>query len=63
MKPQNIQIPRALYRAMRDAIRMVERDSRRDDRVLHDETIEKVKSANDDLTEYQDARWDSGGGA
>lgn len=54
--PKNIQIPRALYRQMRDAIRAGARDTRRDDRALHDETRKLLQDANDAVSDFQDER-------
>lgn len=55
-KTQNILIPRSLYRQMREAIRAGARDTRRDDRVLHDETRKLLQDANDAVSDFQDER-------
>lgn len=54
-KPKTMRIPRALWRQMVDALRAAARDSRRDDRVLHDETREMVVDATDAATDWM---WD-----
>lgn len=56
MKTKTKQIPIPLFEQMRAAIRAGARDSRKDDRVLHDETRELLVQANDALTDWQDSR-------
>lgn len=53
---KTIQVPRELYGLMRTAIRLAARDSRRDDRVLHDTTRDALTEASDALEDFQDAR-------
>lgn len=51
-----MRITRELYNKMRTAIRLAARDSRRDDRVLHDATRDALTEASDALEDWQDAR-------
>lgn len=51
-----IRIPALTYLVMRDAIRAAERDSRNEDRALHDDTRDLLRKANDAITDYQDNR-------
>lgn len=51
-----MRIPKSLFRQMREAIRAGSRDSRRDDRVLHDETRDLLQDANDAISDWQDQR-------
>jgi hypothetical protein len=53
---ENMQLPKALYAKMRHAIRLATRDSRRDDRSLHDVTRDALTEASDALEDFQDAR-------
>jgi hypothetical protein len=56
MSDKKMQLPQSLVLLMRDALRAAERDSRRDDRVLHNETRDIISQANDEYTKWQDAR-------
>lgn len=55
-KSPNIQIPRDLFTPMRTAIREGAKDSRRADRVLHDETRDLLCEADDQARNYVDSR-------
>ncbi len=62
-KERRIQLPAGLVFQMLDALRATDRDSRRDDRALHDETRDMVADACDAWNRHQDARLRSGGRA
>lgn len=55
-KPENITIKRTLFATLVKAARLGARDSRRDDRVLHDETREALQQADDAARDFLDAR-------
>jgi hypothetical protein len=55
-KPRNIGLPPGLFIAMREAIRAVQRDTRREDRQLTDATRDLVDAASDAMDRFQDAR-------
>jgi hypothetical protein len=55
-KPRNMNVPRDLFAEMREALRDVGQDAIRDDRSLHDETIDKVHAALRKLDAWQDAK-------
>ncbi len=56
METKQMQLPVDLFVSMRDAIRAAEKDSRRDDRALHDKTRDLLTDANDKLNDWQDRK-------
>lgn len=53
---KSIRIPRPMFELMRKAIREGAKDSRRDDRVLHDSTRDLLVEADDQVRDFLDAR-------
>lgn len=62
-KERKIQVPAGLVFQLVDALRATDRDSRRDDRVLHDTTRDEVSAAMDAWNRFQDLRMRNGGRA
>ena len=53
----NVQVPRALFKEMRDALRGVAKDTRdEDDRALKDDTRKAVGDALDSLNDWYDSK-------
>lgn len=55
-KPKNLTVPRELFASMVKAIRLAARDSRKQDRVLHDESRDALTVADDGVRDFVDGR-------
>lgn len=59
-KPSKMNVPKALLFQLVDAVRAADKDSRRTDRSLHDETRDKIADAVNAWADFQDARMRGG---